>query len=61
MYMHLKIKKIERHVSDIPTQYYDVIEASPHHNFFIKTKTGAVCSHNCLASFFDEIDKLVSA
>jgi intein/homing endonuclease len=33
-------------------QYYDVVNACPHHNFLIKTNTGYVCSHNC---FFDEI------
>ena len=49
----MKIKKIEHHTSDIPEQYYDVINASPYNNFLIHTNTGTIVSHNC---FCDEID-----
>ena len=26
---------------------YDVVNASPHHNFLIPTNTGSIVSHNC--------------
>lgn len=48
----MKIHKVIKVIKNVPSQYYDVINAGPAHNFFIKTNTSAVCSHNC---FFDEI------
>lgn len=48
----MKVVKIRKNILKEEKQYYDVINAYPHHNFLIKTSTGYVCSHNC---FFDEI------
>ncbi len=36
-----------------PKQFYDVVEAAPAHNFFIRCKDGYVVSHNC--DFDDEV------
>lgn len=49
----MKITKIQHLHSDIPIQFYDVIEASPYHNFLIKTNNNIIISHNC--SFEDEV------
>lgn len=35
-------------------QYYDVIEAAPYNNFFVKTNTGYIVSHNC--NLTDEVN-----
>lgn len=48
----MKIKSIKKIHLDTPKQYYDVINANPYNNFFIKTNDTYICSHNC---FFDEI------
>lgn len=48
----MKVVKIKKNILKEEKQYYDVVNACPHHNFLIKTNTGYVCSHNC---FFDEI------
>lgn len=37
-----------------PKQFYDVVEASPLHNFIVKTICGNIVSHNC--NFTDEIN-----
>ena len=43
----MKIKSIMQVKLDRPKQFYDVIEATPFHNFEIKTNTGHITSHNC--------------
>ena len=48
----LKIKSIKVNYLEKPKQYYDVINADPYNNFFIKTNSAYICSHNC---FFDEV------
>lgn len=48
----LKIKSIKVNYLEKPKQYYDVINADPYNNFFIKTNSTYICSHNC---FFDEV------
>ena len=48
----LKIKGIKVNYLEKPKQYYDVINADPYNNFFIKTNSTYICSHNC---FFDEV------
>lgn len=50
----MKIKSIKKVILDSPKQYYDVIDATPFHNFFIKTDSGYVVSHNC--NFTDEVN-----
>lgn len=50
----MKIKSIKKIILDEPKDYYDVIEATPHHNFLIKTEEGYVVSHNC--NFTDEVN-----
>ena len=50
----MKIKSISKNTLSSPKQFYDVIDSSPYHNFFIKTKSGYVCSHNC--NFTDEVN-----
>ena len=49
----MKIVKITKIQHSSPKKYYDVINAFPHHNFFVKTNKTFICSHNC--AFFDEI------
>lgn len=49
----MKIVKISHKILEEPKQFYDVVEATPNHNFLIKTASGAIVSHNC--SFEDEI------
>lgn len=49
---NMKIKSIKVNYLEKPKQYYDVINAEPYNNFFIKTNSTYICSHNC---FFDEI------
>jgi len=51
----MKITKITKITTDTPTKFYDVIDAKPYHNFIIPTSTSGIISHNCFASFFDEI------
>ena len=48
----MKIVKIQHSIHDKPKKYYDVINANPYNNFFVKTNSSYICSHNC---FFDEI------
>lgn len=48
----MRIKSIKINHLDAPKKYYDVINANPFNNFFIKTNTAYICSHNC---FFDEV------
>ena len=48
----LKIKSIKVNYLGKPKQYYDLINADPYNNFFIKTNSAYICSHNC---FFDEV------
>ena len=48
----MKIVKIQHLIHDKPKKYYDVINANPYNNFFVKTNSSYICSHNC---FFDEI------
>lgn len=48
----MKIKSIKVNYLEKPKQYYDVINADPYNNFFIKTNSTYICSHNC---FFDEV------
>ena len=50
----MKIKSITKVILDEPKQYYDVIEATPYHNFLIKTNTSYIVSHNC--NFTDEVN-----
>ena len=49
----MKIVKITKIQNSSPKKYYDVINAFPYHNFFVKTNKTFICSHNCV--FFDEI------
>lgn len=49
----MKIKSIKVNYLEKPKQYYDVINADPYNNFFIKTDSAYICSHNC---FFDEVN-----
>lgn len=51
----MKIKSIRKVASEKPVDFYDVINANPFNNFLIKTNSSYIVSHNCLASFFDEI------
>lgn len=51
----MRIKSINKIVYSEPKQYYDVINANPYNNFLVKTNDSCIVSHNCLASFFDEI------
>lgn len=50
----MKIKSIKKNVLTEPKQYYDVINATPNNNFFIKTNTSYIVSHNC--SMEDEVN-----
>lgn len=50
----MKIKSIKKITLPEPKQFYDVIEAAPHHNFLIKTNFGYIVSHNC--AFTDEVN-----
>lgn len=50
----MKIKSITKVILDEPKQYYDVIEATPYHNFLIKTNNSYIVSHNC--NFTDEVN-----
>lgn len=49
----MRIKSIRQIHLEKPVPVYDVINAKPYHNFFIKTATSKVVSHNC--AFMDEI------
>lgn len=48
----MKIKRVS-HVSCEPTPVYDVINSLPYHNFFIKTNSSKIVSHNC--AVMDEV------
>lgn len=48
------IKRIARHVLPEEKQFYDVVDASPWHNFLIKANSGYIVSHNC--NFTDEVN-----
>lgn len=48
------IRRITRHILPEEKQFYDVVDASPWHNFLIKTNSGYVVSHNC--NFTDEVN-----
>lgn len=50
----MRVKSIKRVVLEKPKQYYDVVDAAPHHNFFIKTSENYIVSHNC--NFSDEVN-----
>ena len=50
----MKIKSISKNTLPSPKQFYDVINSNPYHNFFIKTKSTYICSHNC--NFTDEVN-----
>ena len=50
----MKIKSIKKVILDEPKDYYDVVEATPYHNFLIKTKDQYIVSHNC--NFTDEVN-----
>ena len=51
----MKIKSIRKVKLDKPEPVYDVVNAGPHHNFFIKTSEGSyVVVHNC--GILDEVD-----
>lgn len=43
----MKITAIRKNILDEPKMFYDIINANPHNNFLIKTKSGFICSHNC--------------
>lgn len=45
----MKIKSITKLNLDKPKQYYDVINANPYNNFFVKANDTYICSHNCFA------------
>jgi len=49
----MKILAINKIHLENPVPVYDVVNAGPYHNFFIKTKTSKIVSHNC--AFLDEI------
>ena len=49
----MKIKSINHTKLDTPVKVYDVINATPYHNFLIDTKTSIIVSHNC--ALMDEI------
>lgn len=44
----MKIKSIKRIELDEPIPVYDVMNCKPNHNFFIKTNTSNIVSHNCM-------------
>lgn len=48
----MKIKSIKRIELEKPIPVYDVMNCKPNHNFFIKTNTSNIVSHNCM----DEIN-----
>lgn len=50
----MKVKKIKHIVSDVPEQFYDVIDCKPAHNFPICVNSTKIFQHNC--GFLDEID-----
>lgn len=51
----MKIKSIKFNHLDKKKQFFDVVEATPFHNFLIKTESGKyVVSHNC--NFTDEVN-----
>lgn len=50
----MKIKSITKTQLDEPKQYYDVVNAYPYNNFFIKTNENYIVSHNC--NFTDEVN-----
>lgn len=49
----MKIKAIKHITLEKPIPVYDVVNASPYHNFYIKTRSSQIVSHNC--AFLDEI------
>ena len=46
------IKATKKTILASPKQFYDVINANPYNNFFIKTNNSYIVSHNC---FIDEV------
>lgn len=53
----MKIKSIKKIIAEKPSQYYDIINAAPYHNFLIKTASGFICSHNCNFSLVNNPEK----
>ena len=49
----MKIKAINRKLLDESKQFYDVIDAAPHHNFLVKASDKYVVAHNC--NFTDKV------
>lgn len=49
----MKIKRISKVELQEDKPFYDIIDATPYHNFLIKTDSGYIASHNC--SFEDEV------
>lgn len=50
----MKIKSIKKIELDQEIPVYDVVDATPYHNFLIKTPTSSIVSHNC--GLLDEVD-----
>lgn len=44
----MKIKSVKRIILDEPIPVYDVMNCQPNNNFFIKTNTSNIVSHNCM-------------
>ena len=44
----MKIKSVKRVILDEPIPVYDVMNCKPNNNFFIKTNTSNIVSHNCM-------------
>ena len=42
----MRIKSVKRVHYDEPVPVYDVVNAYPYNNFFVKTKTSEIVSHN---------------
>lgn len=51
---NVQIKGVNHIHLSKPEQLYDVVEASPFHNFEIRTSSGYIVSHNC--NFSDEVN-----
>ena len=51
----MKITSILHRKLDTPVKLYDVVNANPYNNFLVSTNESFIVSHNCFASFFDEI------
>lgn len=52
----MRIAKIESIHLDTPVPVYDVVNATPYHNFLIKTRSSKryIISHNC--GIMDEVN-----